>query len=201
MIATLGETPSAKVALAARERNRQGFPLFVDGAAVVATKTDAREVPEPPAEGEAEPEAVRPVAPPVKIGAAGGEVMPAATGSPSSVRPEPRRPTNVGVPRAVVAARPLPAGFHARPEAGVHPSGWPLEIVGERDGGDPRPGPRRPLHPGPRRRPPRGAAGASGPPEHLLHRPARSHGRQFAAFRPDEKTRPGQDAPDDRPRV
>lgn len=131
VIASYAETPSAAIALAARERNRQGLPLFVDGAAVVATKSDAKDEPEP----EADPPAADVVAaqPPVKLGSP-REVMPAATAVAPSIRVEPRRPTGVALPRADVAARGLPQGFRARAEAGVHPSGWPLEIVGERDG-------------------------------------------------------------------
>ena len=131
VIASYAETPSAPIAIAARERNRQGLPLFVEGAAVVATKTDAKDDPEPEA---SPPEADVVVAqPPIKLGSPRA-VMPPATNAPPTIRVEPRRPTGVALPRADVAARGLPQGFHARAEAGVHPSGWPLEIVGERDG-------------------------------------------------------------------
>ena len=44
----------------------------------------------------------------------------------------------------------LPPGFKAKPEAGLHESGWPLVIVGERDGAHDGPGPRRHLHDGQR---------------------------------------------------
>jgi formylglycine-generating enzyme required for sulfatase activity len=37
-------------------------------------------------------------------------------------------------PRLAAAARPLPPGFQPNLEAGVHDSGWPLVIVGDRDG-------------------------------------------------------------------
>ena len=33
-----------------------------------------------------------------------------------------------------VSLKALPAGFRVRPGSKVHPSGWPLEIVGDRDG-------------------------------------------------------------------
>jgi len=36
--------------------------------------------------------------------------------------------------RAPLKARPLPPGFTPKTEAGIHPSGWPLAIVGDRDG-------------------------------------------------------------------
>ena len=193
VISAYPETPSAPIAVAARERNRQGLPLFVDGAAVVATKATGNDEPEP----EADPPAAEVVAasPPVKIGVAPGEFMPAPTGASSVAQSEPRRITGVALPRAAVAARALPAGFRARPEAGVHPSGWPLEIVGERDGAT------LVLVPGDRFIQGRD----DGRPEERPAHPVRLNtyyvdqhevtARQFAAFRP------GQGAADDRPCV
>lgn len=131
VISAYAETPSAPIAIAARERNHQGLPLFVEGAAVVATKTDAKDDPEPESDTPAADVVV--AKPPVRIGSP-REVMPAATSARSAIQAEPRRPTGVALPRAAIVARVLPQGFRARPEAGVHTSGWPLEIVGERDG-------------------------------------------------------------------
>ncbi len=47
---------------------------------------------------------------------------------------EPYRDTGLVQETANIAPRPLPAGFRARQEAGVHPSGWPLEITCDQDG-------------------------------------------------------------------
>ena len=123
-----GEVPSANLARDARKRNEEGLPLFVTGTAVIATKAE----PEAPAEPEPEPpavaanvEIVSPSAPPAVV----------AVPEPMLPRVEPRRVTGVGLPRSNVAARPLPSGFRAREEAGVHESGWPLEITCDRDGG------------------------------------------------------------------
>lgn len=109
-------------ATAALERRAKGLPYFVDGPAVIAER------PEPVA-----PEAVEPV---VVVEAA----QPKGRTGEASVRPpdqppEPRRLTGLTLERADVEPKALPEGFRARDEAGVHPSGWPLEITGDRDGG------------------------------------------------------------------
>jgi formylglycine-generating enzyme len=62
------------------------------------------------------PEAATPSATPV----ASATVQPGA-----EIRP---------VQAATTPSRPLPAGYQARSGVGVHPSGWPLEIFGGRDG-------------------------------------------------------------------
>ena len=122
------QTPAAKEAGDALERPKQGLPMFVDGPAVVAKAPDATP---------------RPVEPPVPV----VDAVPPTPSAPSKAEastdvqivrpanpPEPRQPGTALVSSANVAARPLPAGFKARPEAGVHATGWPLEIVGDRDG-------------------------------------------------------------------
>ena len=116
------KTRAAEAATAALERRRQNMPYFLDGPAVVAEAAAPLPEPPPPPMVEAAP----PVPPP---GTALADVR--ALAHP----PEPRRPTGLAMERAEVAPRPLPEGFHARTEAGVHPSGWPLEVVGDRDGG------------------------------------------------------------------
>lgn len=135
IIGESGDGPSAKLARAARERHERGLPLFVDGPAVVADKPEPKaEVVEPPPEAPEPPivAAVRPVAPP-PVGTASVEVAP-PTAAAGVALAEPRRPTGIGLPKSDVPARPLPPGFRARPEAGVHASGWPLEITCDKDG-------------------------------------------------------------------
>ena len=131
VISEFGESSSAPIALAARERNRQGLPLFVAGAAIVATKSEGSEPADPTVE--VDPVRVAPVevvAAPIRT-----PILRPIPSTGGALPIEARRPIEVGLPRAKIAARLLPQGFHSRPEAGVHTSGWPLEIVCEKDGG------------------------------------------------------------------
>ena len=135
VVTNLGDTSSATLARAAQGRHDQGLPLFVEGAALVATKSKA-----PPAEkagSDASGESESPPEVPVVIATAPNPSSPAAAipPTPAVALAEPRRPTGVGLPRVEVAPRALPPDFRARPEAGVHASGWPLEITCDRDGG------------------------------------------------------------------
>jgi hypothetical protein len=66
-------------------------------------------------------------------------LIPANPGNPGATppvdgHPNPEIDRGTPAPRGRVA-RTLPPGFKARPEAGLHESGWPLVIVGDRDGG------------------------------------------------------------------
>jgi sulfatase modifying factor 1 len=118
--------PNTAAAAEAREalaRGDQGLPLFVDVPLVIA-----RAVP-PPVEPERQPDVIAvPPAPPTTPGPT--EVLVA----PPPVPPEPRKETGLSLERADVPPKPLPEGFRARPESGVHPSGWPLEITCDQDG-------------------------------------------------------------------
>lgn len=105
---------SAGEALARLERHE---PLFPDPSA-----------PPPPAPAP-EPEPAPEPAPVALVEPARPLALP-----PPEVEPEPRRPTPPTFETADIPARPLPPGFRPRPEAGVHPSGWPLEITCDRDG-------------------------------------------------------------------
>jgi formylglycine-generating enzyme required for sulfatase activity len=120
----------AKEAKAALDRPKQGLPLFVEGPAVAAKAVR----PEPP-----RPEVPAPVVDVVQAAPA----APAQSATHSEVElvlpaaPAEPRKTSGSTLAAAAAGGPtysLPPGFHARPEAGVHGSGWPLEIVGDRDG-------------------------------------------------------------------
>ena len=66
-------------------------------------------------------------------------------------------------------------GFQANLDAGIHESGWPLVIVGDRDGAPMVLGARRHLFDGQQRGSADGSACASGAAVDVLHRPARSH--------------------------
>ena len=126
-MAQYAETPAAKLASAARDRHRHGLPMFPDGAAVLATK------PAPQPEGTAnDPDESAPV---VAKSLSGSRPRYPVTGRAARVvASNAPAPTEVLAQPAAVAARSLPPGFRARPRAGVHASGWPQEIVCERDG-------------------------------------------------------------------
>ncbi|MGE3819775.1 MAG: SUMF1/EgtB/PvdO family nonheme iron enzyme [Isosphaeraceae bacterium] len=116
---------TAKEALARPARN---LPLFLDRPTVVASEVER---PAPATEPEVEPVAV--------VEASPGQPTP-AKGAVADLH----LPTNAPEPPAIaaptvpahpsIAARPLPKGFNPREGTAVHESGWPIEIVGQRDG-------------------------------------------------------------------
>ena len=122
------ESKAAKDAQQALERSKQNLPLFPTSEAVAV---NAAEPSTTPKTDPAEPVVVEATAP-VGPGPATADVQLELPANPA----EPGRADAAGVPQDVPApaTRPLPGGFRARAEAGVHASGWPLEIVGDRDG-------------------------------------------------------------------
>jgi len=122
------ESKAAQEAQQALERSNQNLPLFPTGAAVAVNAADSSRTPKTLA---AEPVIVDATAP-VGPGPATADVQLRLPANPA----EPGRPEAAGLPRDVPAGptRPLPGGFRGRAEAGLHASGWPLEIVGDRDG-------------------------------------------------------------------
>ncbi len=129
VIKSYPKTATAGEAREALDRPSRNLPLFLDRPTVVASPTVA---PAPPAEP---PGAIVNASP-------AAAVKPGATADaridllPNSAE-TPRAPTNtVKVPTtpAGPAPKPLPAGFHARTEAGLHASGWPNQVVSDRDG-------------------------------------------------------------------
>lgn len=119
-------TAAAKQAEEALARPSRNLPLFIDGPAVTAVSAPAAEpqLEEPPAVVVAVPSL--PSGPGTTDAAIILPVNPAEPGL--------DRPAAVGIPAAAMESRPLPDGFRPRPGTGVHPSGWPLEITGDRDG-------------------------------------------------------------------
>ena len=127
LVKTYASTASAKDAQAALARPPRGLPLFVDGDAVVAEEAKPPPAPEPaPA-----PPIVEANPPPSDPTPGQGEVALTMPATPA----EPRQPEGSTLASTgEQPSKPLPKGFRPRPEAGVHASGWPLEIVGDRDG-------------------------------------------------------------------
>jgi formylglycine-generating enzyme required for sulfatase activity len=145
-------TPTAAEAKAALERPQRNLPLFADGPLVVAEKK-ALESPTGPAQSPSpSSDVMRPSPPPSaapgSVAATGPQpaapivpgqaavVFPAHSADPA---PAPSTLANAEIAKAVVTPRSttpraLPPGFTAKIEAGLHESGWPLVIVGDRDG-------------------------------------------------------------------
>jgi sulfatase modifying factor 1 len=120
--------PKSKAAADAREaldRPGQNLPLFLDTRTVLASQSASTSSFEPKKKEEMVV-ATAAVAP----GAATSDarlVLPA--------NPAERGRSSSGSPSgAEKPTRPLPAGFQPRPGSDVHSSGWPIEIVGDRDG-------------------------------------------------------------------
>ncbi len=121
-------TPTAADAQAALDRPKQSLPLFSDRPTVLAEaeKTQPKQTPPPPAVVNAVPE---------KPKAAQGEATLVLPSNPSeAVVTPPAARGRFAMAKTGVAPWPLPAGFRAVPEAGVDESGWPLVIIGNRDG-------------------------------------------------------------------
>lgn len=131
LVATYKNTPAAAEARAALERSARNLPLFLDRPTVEAESPPPAAPapsPEPPAVVVAQP----PSAPNQEKATLAPPVNPAepivAPPTPSAAEPPPVAAA------AKTPERTLPPGFSARPEAGTDPSGWPLVIVGDRDG-------------------------------------------------------------------
>jgi len=117
-------TPTASQAQAALDRPGQNLPLFSDSPVVVAEPKKAE-----PAPVSAPPPAVVDVTP-NQPQTTKGQVALVLPPNPAESLVSP--PSSQ--PRVATTARPLPPGFQPNLQAGVHESGWPLVIVGDRDG-------------------------------------------------------------------
>lgn len=116
LVATYGNTPAAAQAREALERASQNLPPFFElpAAAVAAPTPTPTPKPKPPAVADARTEA----APKPKA----STVEAPTTDNAAQARTE--------SPEKKI----LPVGFSAQPGSGLDPSGWPLVIIGERDG-------------------------------------------------------------------
>ena len=124
-------TPGARESKAALDRAGKNLPLFSDQPLVVA-------------QAEAPKAADQPAPPPAVVNASPGQPQAGAGAGRPDLAGQPRRSRSVAPadfpgqkpdrPAATIASRPLPPGFQANRDAGIHESGWPLVIVGDRDG-------------------------------------------------------------------
>ena len=125
------ETTAAAEAHQALDRPNHNLPLFPDRPAVLARRVEI--APSGKASAASPAQAVVEATPASPATMSSGEaslVLPANPAEPN------RGPESVAIAASPseTPARALPAGFRARPGSGVHASGWPLEIVGDRDG-------------------------------------------------------------------
>ena len=124
-------TQTAAEAKAALDRPKHNLPLFTDRPTVVAEPKAAEpppsQPPPPTAIVTAEPDHPQPTQGNATL------VLP-ANPSEMIVAPPPLRDKIESAKANSITPRALPQGFHTKLEAGVHESGWPLVIVGDRDG-------------------------------------------------------------------
>lgn len=118
------QTAAAEKARESLRNAEQGLPLFVDVPLVVARPGQAA----PPAPEPADEAVVIAAPEPPPPGPAEAAI------APPPIPPEPFRETGLPIEPMSLSPRPLPAGFRARAEAGLHPSGWPWEITCDKDG-------------------------------------------------------------------
>jgi sulfatase modifying factor 1 len=122
-------TQTARDAQAALDRREQNLPLFSDRPTVRAEPEKAEPKSTPPARTVVD-------AVPEKPKAAAGEATLVLPSNPSeAVIAPPAARQQLAMAKTGVTPRPLPAGFRPAAELGVNESGWPLAIVGNRDGG------------------------------------------------------------------
>lgn len=129
VIASYPKTATAAEAREALTRPSRNLPLFLDRPTVVASPV------QPPAKATT-PAPVVNVAPATAPAVKPGAPSDASLNLPPNPVEAPRAPTPAATTTgpAAPAAKPLPAGFRARTEAGLHASGWPNQIVSDRDG-------------------------------------------------------------------
>ena len=129
IIARYPATLTGKDAREALERPKQNLPLFLDRPAITASPGDKPPptLPAPPTTNvvEATKTAVS--------GTSGAQANLVPPANPVELMP-PNPPQPQPSPGQEKAARALPTGFRPRTGAEFHSTGWPLEIVGDRDG-------------------------------------------------------------------
>ncbi|MBV8129848.1 MAG: SUMF1/EgtB/PvdO family nonheme iron enzyme [Planctomycetaceae bacterium] len=123
-------TRMAGEASKALERPKQNLPLFLDR---LALKAEPAPIPPPPPE--TQPTQVV-TAQPKQITGNATLTLPANPAELTPTHPSPlaMASTTAGTGKTPTTVRILPSGFTAKSEAGIHSSGWPQAIVGNRDG-------------------------------------------------------------------
>ena len=131
-------TKAARDAQEALDRPKKNLPLFLEGPAVLASKAEAK------AKATSETPAPAPAPAPVATATPTTVATTATPTNPVAPQVDPAMPAQSAVPSATVVSPgaatpepsvglPLPKGFRSKPGTQVDPSGWPIEIVGDRD--------------------------------------------------------------------
>ncbi len=129
VVKTYKGTPTAADAQRALDRPKQNLPLFIDRPTVLAESAKA----EPPPSRPLPPAVVNAVAEHTR--AAQGEAALVLPSNPSeAIVTPPAARGRFATAKTDVTPRSLPSGFQPVLEAGVDASGWPMVIVGSRDG-------------------------------------------------------------------
>jgi sulfatase modifying factor 1 len=124
---TYPKTASAAAARDALDRPAKNLPLFMPDDSIIASPGSR-----PVAKSGAEPVVTVDATenPPRRPGGSGE----AQLNLPAVAAETPRGGNPATPPAGGIAAKPVPAGFRAVSEAGVHSSGWPNQISSDRDG-------------------------------------------------------------------
>ncbi len=130
LVKSYKNTKTAVEARDALKRPSQNLPMFLDRPTVKADAPPAP-APEPPAPP---PPVVVARAPDVEVKGNATLVLPTNPAEASPPGESAATPPTVPAEKPVALGHRLPAGFAAKTESGVDPSGWPLVIVGDRDG-------------------------------------------------------------------
>lgn len=129
---TYPESKASKEATVALDRSRKELPLFSDLPAVATPDPKSGSATKPATDAPKVADGGKPIPPePSKVGAppaapANPEQVAAAT--PKAAMPQP-------LPKPETPSRPLPAGYRMREGTRIHSSGWPNEIIADRDSG------------------------------------------------------------------
>jgi len=129
LIKVYKDTPTALAAKSALDRHSKKLPLFSDGPIVVAEAEEAKAAPVPAA-----PPTVVAIKPNPSDGGGGEASLVLPANPPEAVVVPPSPPSRTTTGGTASLARTLPTGFQANLQAGLHQSGWPRVIVGDRDG-------------------------------------------------------------------
>jgi sulfatase modifying factor 1 len=122
-------TPTAAAAQAALDRSQKNLPLFPDRPIILAEPDATTPAPSPP-----EPPAVVAAIPEEPQAAQGQAALVLPVNPSESLAVPPSGPGRAVASKKSITPRALPQGFQANLKAGIHESGWPVVVVGDRDG-------------------------------------------------------------------
>ncbi len=131
------KTVAARESKEALERPSKNLPMFLDGPTVVAAPSEPAPEKAEPKEEPPKPTLLANASPPAVAGTGEATIF-----RPSNALPDAQKPSMLkkdATPGAYVppqpVGKPVPAGFRPVTDAGLDPSGYPRQIVSDRDGG------------------------------------------------------------------